>query len=81
MTTEEDTVASYAAALDSDISSKPWQVVRNRVLVRGHVGTIYGKLVSTERAGFMFDTRAEAVSNAKLARELCQGMMKARETT
>lgn len=66
-----DKVAAYANALDSDIAVEPFNQVRNSVLWRGFVGTIYGCPVATDN-GATFDSRADALENARLFREQCR---------
>ncbi len=69
--------AAYAMALDGDITAEPWQQVRNRQLWRGYIGAIYGAPVATEK-GTLFDTRAEAIANARLFRDQCAAIDEAR---
>jgi hypothetical protein len=66
-----DKVAAYANALDSDIGAERLQQVRNSELWRGWMGTIYGCGVATT-AGYAFDTKAEALENARTMREQCR---------
>jgi hypothetical protein len=66
-----DKIAAYANALDSDIDAERLQQVRNSELWRGWMGTIYGCGVATT-AGYAFDTKAEAVENARVMREQCR---------
>jgi hypothetical protein len=72
-----DKVAAYANALDSDIDAERFEQVRNRALWRGWIGTIYGSMVGTN-AGYAFPTKSEAVGNARLAREQCRDIVRAR---
>lgn len=69
--------AAYAMALDSDITAKPWQQVRNSQLWRGYVGAIYGAPVATDN-GALFDTIDEAIANARLFRDQCAAIDAAR---
>lgn len=66
-----DKVAAYANALDSDIGAERFQQVRNSELWRGWMGTIYGCGVGTKN-GYAFDTKAEAVENARIMRDQCR---------
>ena len=66
-----DKVAAYANALDSDITVEPFKQVRDGKLWRGYSGAIYGCLVSTEK-GYAFESRSEALDNARLFREQCR---------
>jgi len=72
-----DKVAAYANALDDDIDAERFEQVRNRALWRGWIGTIYGAAVGTE-AGYAFCTRHDALANAKLMREQCREIVRAR---
>lgn len=72
-----DKVAAYANALDSDIDAERFEQVRNRALWRGWIGTIYGAGIGTN-AGYAFTTRNEAIGNARLAREQCREIVRAR---
>jgi hypothetical protein len=69
-------VSAYANALDSDIASERLEQVRNRELWRGYVGTIYGCIAATDN-GYAFNTRQEAIENAKLMREQCRAIVRA----
>ena len=66
-----DKAAAYANALDTDMAAEPWQQVRNSELWRGYVGTIYGCPVGTD-SGTYFETKHEALENARLFRERCR---------
>ena len=66
-----DKATAYANALDSDIAAEPWQQVRDGKLRRGYAGTIYGCPVATDN-GATFDSRADALENARLFREQCR---------
>lgn len=66
-----DKATAYANALDSDIAAEPWQQVRDGKLWRGYAGTIYGCPVATDN-GATFDSRADALENARLFREQCR---------
>ena len=66
-----DKATAYANALDSDIAVEPFNQVRNSVLWRGFVGTIYGCMVATDN-GTAFGTSAAALENARLFREQCR---------
>ena len=66
-----DKVMAYANALDSDITAERFEQVRDGKLWRGYSGAIYGCLVSTDK-GYAFDTRAEALENARTFRERCR---------
>jgi hypothetical protein len=66
-----DKVAAYANALDSDIDAERFEQVRDGKLWRGYAGTIYGYPVATDN-GTTFDTRADALENARLFREQCR---------
>ena len=72
-----DKVAAYANALDSDIDAERFEQVRNRALWRGWIGTIYGSGIGTN-AGYAFTTRNEAIRNARLARDQCRDILRAR---
>lgn len=58
-----DAIEGYALALDADISAEVCNVVQDGKLIHGWAGTVYGKMVATER-GYRFPTYAEAVKNA-----------------
>lgn len=73
-----DKAAAYANALDSDITAEPFQQVRDRKLWRGFSGAIYGRLVSTDQ-GYAFETRAEALENARLFRKKCREILRKRD--
>ena len=73
----DDKASAYANALDSDVSVLPWQQVRANKLWRGFVGTIYGCPVGTD-SGTMFDTASDALANAKLMRDQCRDIVRAR---
>ena len=62
--THQEKLDYYSAATDKDIGTKAWQQVRNSVLWKGFVGTVFGEPVSTSK-GVFFDTRQEAKANAK----------------
>lgn len=62
---------AYAIALPDDISAERFQVVENGKLWRGYAGTVYGKLVSTER-GHKFTTFEDARANAEFFVEQCK---------
>ena len=66
-----DKVMAYANALDGDITAERFDQVRDGKLWRGYSGAIYGCLVSTDK-GYAFDTRAEALENARTFRERCR---------
>lgn len=58
-----DAVEAYAMALVSDVSADVCNVVVGGKLFHGWAGTVYGKMVATDR-GFRFDTYARARRNA-----------------
>lgn len=68
-----DKAAAYANALDSDITAERFEQVRNSELWRGWAGAIYGCIVGTKN-GYAFDTRADALENARWFREQCRDM-------
>ena len=74
---EFDKASAYANALDSDIAVEPFNQVRNSVLWRGFVGTIYGCMVSTDN-GTSFSTSVAALENARLFREQCREIVRVR---
>ncbi len=73
----EDKIAAYANALDDDIDAVQFNQVRNGTLWSGYVGTIYGRMVSTEK-GYAFQSRRDALENARHMRERCREIVRER---
>lgn len=69
--TNIDKAKAYAIALPDDVSAERFEVVENKKLWRGYIGTVYGTRVSTER-GHKFLTFEEARANAEFFVEQCK---------
>ena len=68
-----DKAKLFAIALPGDISAQRFEVVEDGKLWRGYVGTVYDRMVSTER-GHRFPTFGEARANAALFVEQCKAI-------
>ena len=67
-------VFAYSIALPDDIGAQRWEQVRDGKLWHGWVSTVYEHPVGTCEYGRYFDTRAEAVENARIFVEQCKAM-------
>lgn len=69
-----DKLTGYSAALDTDIGAERHDLVIDGKLDRGYGGTVYGAFVATEK-GHRFDTRGEAMENARLFVQQCKNAL------